>query len=94
MTAGFRGGVGPQSGLDRTRLEEDEIGFKADLLGRAVLPVFPTDLTPRVDEVEQLQEGLMRMGHLTYATPLDVRPYVNTALAQRAREVLDARGGR
>jgi ABC-type nitrate/sulfonate/bicarbonate transport system substrate-binding protein len=69
---------------------EAEIGFKAELLGRSILPVFPTDLTARIDDVEQMQEGLMRMGRLSYPTPLDVRPFVNTTLAQHAREQLEA----
>ncbi len=72
------------------RILEDEIGFKAELLGHSILPVFPTDLTPRLDDVEQMQEGLMRMGRLTYTASLDVRPFVNTALAQRAREQFEA----
>jgi NitT/TauT family transport system substrate-binding protein len=69
---------------------EDEIGFRRELLTRSILPVFPMDLTVRLDDVEQMQEGLLRMGRLTYSTPLDVRPFVNTALAQRAREQLES----
>lgn len=74
------------------QLLEEQIGFKQELLARSVLPVFPTDFTVRAEELMQLQEALMRMGHLTYSTPLDVRPFVNTALADRAREQLEARG--
>jgi hypothetical protein len=70
---------------------EDQIGFKQELLARSVLPVFPTDFTVRVDEVNQLQEAFMRMGHLNYSTPLDPRPFINTALAEQARQQLDAR---
>jgi NitT/TauT family transport system substrate-binding protein len=73
------------------KILEEEIGFKQELLGRSILPVFPTDLTVRVDDVEQMQEGLLQMGRLSYPAPIDVRPFVNTALAGRAREQVEAR---
>jgi len=74
------------------QLLEEQIGFKQELLARSVLPVFPTDFTVRAEELMQFQDALMRMGHLTYSTPLDVRPFVNTTLAERARQQLEARG--
>lgn len=73
------------------KILEEEIGFKQELLGRSILPIFPTDLTMRVDDVEQMQEGLLQMGRLSYPAPIDVRPFVNTALAGRAREQVEAR---
>ena len=69
----------------------DEIDLKADLLARMIQPEFPPDLVTRPEDIDFLQEAFMRLGHLTYSTPIDVRPFVNPTLAQRAKAQLDAR---
>ena len=69
----------------------DEIDIKPDLLTRMIQPEFPPDLVTRPEDIDFLQEAFMRLGHLTYSTPIDVRPFVNPTLAQRARVQLEAR---
>jgi NitT/TauT family transport system substrate-binding protein len=69
----------------------DEIGIKPDLLARMILPVYSPDLATRPEDVEFLQDAFMQLGHLTYSTPIDLQPFVNTALRERATAQLDAR---
>jgi hypothetical protein len=45
----------------------------------------------RPDDVQLFQDAFMRLGHLGYSTPIDVTPFVNSTLAQRAKAHLDAR---
>jgi NitT/TauT family transport system substrate-binding protein len=73
------------------KIVEDEIGIRRDLLVRAVLPQYPLDLTPRLADIQAMQEAFLKEGHLTYSALIDVTPFVNTALAERARQLLDAR---
>ncbi|HZU07978.1 MAG TPA: ABC transporter substrate-binding protein [Chloroflexota bacterium] len=73
------------------QIMEDELGFKREVLAQAILPTYPPDLITRPEDVELFQDAFMRLGHLSYTTPLDVTPFVNNTLAQRAKERLDAR---
>jgi NitT/TauT family transport system substrate-binding protein len=73
------------------KIVEDEIGIKPDLLARMILPNYSPDLATRPEDIEFLQDAFMQSGQLDYSTPLDVRPFVNTALGQRAQAQLAAR---
>jgi hypothetical protein len=61
------------------------------VLARAILPIFPPDHIVRVEDINAMQDAFLGLGHLSYSTPIDVTPFVNTALARQAKERLDAR---
>jgi NitT/TauT family transport system substrate-binding protein len=69
---------------------EDEVGFKRDLLARSVLPRYPADLQVEAKDLEVFQDAFLKLGHLSYSTPLDVTPFFNSTLTQRAKAQLDA----
>ena len=54
--------------------------IKPDLLARMIQPEFPPDLVTRPEDIDFLQEAFMRLGELTYSTPIDVRPFVIVCL--------------
>jgi NitT/TauT family transport system substrate-binding protein len=73
-----------------TQIIEDEVGFKRDLLVRSVMPRYPADLHAEAKDMDVFQDAFLKLGHLSYSAPLDVTPFVNSALAQRAKAQLDA----
>jgi NitT/TauT family transport system substrate-binding protein len=75
----------------KAKIIEDEGGIKGDLLARMILPTYPQDMLTRPEDVNLFQDAFLRLGHLGYSTPIDVTPFVNTTLAQRAKAQLDAR---
>jgi NitT/TauT family transport system substrate-binding protein len=72
------------------RIVEEETGIKQDVLRRSILPLYPPDLAVSTADVNMLQDAFLGLGELSYQTPLDVSPFVNTALAERALRRLDA----
>jgi hypothetical protein len=70
---------------------ETELGFKREWLARSILPQFPRDHVVQPSDVQVFQDAFARAGHLTYSQPLDVTPFVNSALATRACAQPDAR---
>jgi NitT/TauT family transport system substrate-binding protein len=79
------------SNPELAQIVETELGFKRDLLARSILPQFPRDGVVQNSDVQVFQDAFAKGGQLTYSQPFDVTPFVNSALATRAREQLDAR---
>jgi NitT/TauT family transport system substrate-binding protein len=73
------------------RIIEDETGIKQEILVRSVLPEFSPEMAVRTADVNLLQDAFLGLGHLSYATPIDVTPFVNTTLSAQAKQRLDAR---
>jgi len=73
------------------QIMEDETGIKKEILARSILPVFPPDLALRVEDINMMQDAFLASGQLSYPSPLDISPFIDTSLVQQARQRLDAR---